>query len=76
MAEITLKVDGMRCPRCVQSVTEKLESLEGVENVNVSLEGKTVDVRFDSRTSIGAIEDAIFELGFETKWFIQAYTQQ
>ncbi|EFR45099.1 heavy-metal-associated domain-containing protein [Streptococcus pseudoporcinus] len=41
--EKTYKLTGMKCEGCVKTVTEKLESVRGVHDVNISLaEGKAV----------------------------------
>ena len=38
MADVTLKIDGMKCGGCVANVKQALEVIEGVESVEVSLE--------------------------------------
>ena len=37
MAEIQLKVAGMTCEHCVRAATQALQSVPGVEQVEVSL---------------------------------------
>ena len=37
MAQTTLKLEGLTCQGCVGSVTEELESLPGVTNVDIDL---------------------------------------
>lgn len=62
----TLKVDGMTCQHCVQTVSEKVGKVAGVEKVTVSLEQKEVMVDFDdSKTQIEKISAQIVEAGFE-----------
>lgn len=43
--ETKIKVDGMTCKHCVATVTDVLSEVEGVEEVNVSLEGKSAEVK-------------------------------
>jgi len=61
-----LKVEGMTCQHCVETVTETLSKVIGVENVDVSLEQKEVTVDFDeSKTQTEEISAQIVEAGFE-----------
>eukprot|EP00055_Hartaetosiga_balthica_P008511 m.31953 g.31953 ORF g.31953 m.31953 type:complete len:1356 (+) comp6348_c0_seq1:284-4351(+) len=39
-----ISVNGMKCSNCVNNITDKLKDLDGVANVNVSLEGKCATV--------------------------------
>ena len=61
-----LKVEGMTCEHCVQTVTEAVGKMSGVEKVDVSLEQKEVTVDFDeSQTEMEKISAQIVEAGFE-----------
>ena len=61
-----LKVEGMTCEHCVQTVTEAVGKMLGVEKVDVSLEQKEVTVDFDeSQTEMEKISAQIVEAGFE-----------
>lgn len=60
----TLKVDGMSCGHCVNSVEGAVKSL-GAE-AKVDLAAGSVDVSFDdSKLSLAAIKSAIEEQGYE-----------
>ena len=62
----TFKVDGMTCQHCVQTVSETVGKVAGVEKVTVSLKQKEVLVDFDdSKTQIEKISAQIVEAGFE-----------
>lgn len=66
MENTIIKVDGMSCQGCVKNITGLLSSLEGVGQVEVSLEAGEARVSFDSqklsRTALcAAIEDAGFD---------------
>ncbi len=39
-----IKSTGMKCQGCVNTVTEKLSAVKGVENVQVDLENKQVTI--------------------------------
>ena len=61
-----IKVEGMTCQHCVQTVTETVGKVAGVEKVEVSLEQKEVIVDFDdSKTQTEQISTQIKEAGFE-----------
>ena len=61
-----LKVEGMTCQHCVQTVTETVCKMTGVEKVGVSLEQKEVTIDFDElETQTEAISFQIEEAGFE-----------
>ena len=61
-----LKVEGMSCQHCVQTITETVGKRTGVEKVGGSLEQKEVTIDFDElQTQIEAICAQIIEAGFE-----------
>lgn len=61
-----IKVDGMTCNNCVETVTNTLKSINGVDNVNVSLEKAQASVSFDEEvTSLAILKKAIENAGFE-----------
>ncbi|WP_303785119.1 heavy-metal-associated domain-containing protein [Azovibrio restrictus] len=66
MENTIIKVDGMSCQGCVKNITGLLAALEGVGQVEVSLEAAEARVSFDgqklSRADLcAAIEDAGFD---------------
>jgi copper chaperone len=63
MATAVLKIEGMTCSHCVRAVTEALESVEGVEHVNVNLaDGRAVvDYRDGAATPGGLVVAVIVE---------------
>ncbi len=64
----TTPVLGMSCEHCVKAVTNALNGIKGVKDVKVSLEDKNAQIVFDEElTSIGALESAIIEEGFQVK---------
>jgi copper chaperone len=66
MMQKVLKVEGMTCQHCVQTVTEMLGKMIGVEKVEISLEQKEVTIDFDElRTQTEVISAQIIEAGFE-----------
>ncbi|MCY9665718.1 copper ion binding protein [Paenibacillus alginolyticus] len=64
MSNIILKVEGMSCNHCVNSVEKAVREL-GAEG-KVNLANKEVEVQFDeTKLSIEAIKDAIEEQGYD-----------
>ncbi|MDQ4503979.1 heavy-metal-associated domain-containing protein [Sinomonas sp. ASV322] len=63
----TVHVDGMTCHHCVDSVTEELEALEGVDGVAVDLNAggiSEVTINSNRRLKHEAISEAIAEAGY------------
>jgi copper chaperone len=64
MTEITYTVAGMSCGHCERAVSSKLESLAGVEQVEVDLDTKRVVVRGENLED-AALRAAIEEAGYK-----------
>ncbi len=65
---IELSVNGMTCGHCAASVTEELEEIPGVKNVEVILvkDGTSkVTVVADVAIDDDALRDAVTEAGYE-----------
>ncbi|MEL4356742.1 MULTISPECIES: heavy-metal-associated domain-containing protein [unclassified Luteococcus] len=56
-------VTGMTCEHCVNHVTEEVEALEGVQAVEVTLEGGSMSVTSDAEIDFAAITEAVAEAG-------------
>ncbi|OSM94473.1 copper-binding protein [Lonsdalea britannica] len=67
MSHTALTVSGMVCGGCVSKVTQALQSLEGVSQVNVTLESGLVDVAYAETDTANpdAFRNAIEEMGFD-----------
>ncbi|WP_231589800.1 heavy-metal-associated domain-containing protein [Methanosarcina siciliae] len=66
LVQETIKIEGMECDHCVMRVGRAIASVEGVVEVDVSLEKKEAIVDFeDDRTDSGKIRDAIRDVGYE-----------
>ena len=61
-----IKIKGMTCRGCVNSVKNVLEKIPGVNGADVSLEQKQVAIQYDATTANpNQFKDAIKEAGFE-----------
>ena len=66
MRQETIKVEGMTCQHCVQTITDALNNITGLNTVNVDLVKKEVSVKFnENETKLQKISDKIIEVGFE-----------
>ncbi len=61
-----IKIKGMTCMGCVNSVKNVLEKIPGVNGADVSLEQKQVTIQYDATAAnTHQFKDAIVEAGFE-----------
>ena len=60
-----IKVKGMSCQHCVASVTKALSDLDGVTDVQVSLEKGEATFNKKNPVDEATIKDAITKIGFE-----------
>lgn len=58
-----VSIKGMNCPHCVASTTKALEAIDGISNVDVSLEKN--EASYDGNVERGTVKDAITKIGFE-----------
>ena len=66
MTKESLKVEGMTCQHCVQTITEALGKIDGTNKVAVDLDKKEVQVDYNGeKTNLQEISDKIVEVGFE-----------
>ena len=62
------KVGGMSCSHCVNAVTKALNETNGVLNVNVSLDTKTVKAEYDeTQINETQIIEIIEDLGYSVE---------
>ena len=62
----TMRIEGMTCMGCVNSVKNILEKLPGVGSAEVSLEQKRATIQYDpASTNVNQFKHAIEDAGFE-----------
>lgn len=65
ICKVVYKTTGVHCKNCVKKVTENISFEKGVEDLVVSLENKTIEVKFDAaKTDTARIANAIRKLGY------------
>lgn len=66
--KIVLNVEGMSCNHCVNSIKSAVGDIDGVTNVDVSLEDKTVTVEYNpDKVKVGHIKITIEDEGYSIK---------
>jgi copper chaperone len=61
----TYTVTGMTCGHCVASVTEEVEEIPGVENVDVVLETGSLTLTSAEPVDDAAVQAAVEEAGYQ-----------
>ena len=61
----TYTVTGMTCGHCVASVTEEVQEIPGVSNVEVVLETGALTVTSDQPVDDTAVQAAVEEAGYQ-----------
>lgn len=65
---VIIEVGGMSCMSCVANVKRTIASLDGVDSVAVSLEGKNASISYDvQKVDIEKIKQAINKRGFKAR---------
>ena len=62
-----IKISGMNCGHCLNSVTKTLSEIDGITDVKVDLEKGEATYQETSPVSIDLIKKAIAKIGFEVE---------
>lgn len=65
MTEKTYSVPDVSCEHCVAAVNRELRKIDGVRDVLVDLDGKTVTVRMEDAVTDQQIIDGLDEAGYD-----------
>jgi copper chaperone len=66
MATAEIRIEGMSCEGCVNSVTRALAGVPGVEKVDVSLSDSRASVTYDpAKADVADFKRAVERAGFE-----------
>lgn len=64
--KVILNVEGMSCSHCVTAVNNAVNSLDGISNAEVDLEGKSVTIEYDDdKVALDSIKEAIEDQGYD-----------
>ena len=61
----TMMIEGMMCAHCTGRVEKALSAIDGVDKVEVSLEGKSAKLTLSKEVDDKALTDAVTEAGYE-----------
>ncbi|MFW5998637.1 MAG: heavy-metal-associated domain-containing protein [Bacillota bacterium] len=61
----TIKIEGMSCGHCEQHVKKELESLSGINSVEVSADKGTAELELETEVEMSKIKDAVEKAGYE-----------
>ena len=67
MATATYEVTGMTCEHCVNAVKGEISQLQGVEQVDVELEGGKVTVQSGAPVDEAQIRSAVEKAGYQLR---------
>ncbi|WP_196590364.1 heavy-metal-associated domain-containing protein [Pectinatus frisingensis] len=65
MKTVTIMIEGMSCSHCTNAVTKALQSVNGVDDVKVSLEKKNAVVTADNNISVDILKNAVINAGYD-----------
>ncbi|GAB6065288.1 heavy-metal-associated domain-containing protein [Aquifex pyrophilus] len=65
MKELEIKIEGMTCMHCVNTVKRALQNIEGVSEVEVSLEEKKAHVKLEKEVPYETLKSAVEEWGYK-----------
>lgn len=63
----TLNIEGMHCEGCTNRVKNALSDIQGIKEINVSLENKQAVIKSKKEIDPEMLKFIITELGFELK---------
>lgn len=64
MTELTLNVPDIHCGHCKESIESAVGGLDGVRQVTVDIEGRTVAIAYEEPAERSAITTAIEDVGY------------
>jgi len=67
MKTSTLNVEGMSCNHCVMAIKKTVGAIQGVESVDVNLEGGTVVAQHGDGVNMEQLKEAIQGAGYDVK---------
>lgn len=61
------EIENLKCSGCVKAVAEGVAALDGIANVIVSLENKSMTFEYSNESSIKKVEETLKEIGYPRK---------
>ncbi len=63
----SIEVENIRCGGCVNTITKKLMSIDGVEHVDIVIEDQVVTIKAEDDSSRAAYLEALLAMGYPEK---------
>jgi len=64
MEKKTFSIPGISCGHCVNAIKTELSEVEGISKVEGDIEGKNVDVEWDTPATEDIIKDKLTEINY------------
>ncbi len=64
MPTITLPVPNISCHHCIMTIQRELRPLEGIEQVEGSVEAKTVTLTYRDEEALARAKEVLAEIGY------------
>ena len=62
--KMVIKIEGMKCEHCANSVKNALEKIDNVKSVKVNLESNEAVISYNKNIDINIVKEKINELGY------------
>lgn len=63
--KLVIKVNGMSCNHCAETVSNGLKDIKDVKDVKVNLKNKKVTIKHNGILNVSEIKDKITDLGYD-----------
>ncbi len=72
--KISIEVENIRCGGCANTITKKLMSLDGVENVEIAIDDQVVTIETENESNRDIYIDALFAMGYPEQGSVEGMT--
>jgi len=62
--KMVIKIEGMKCEHCANSVKNALEKIDNVKSVKVNLKSNEAVISYNKNIDINIVKEKINELGY------------
>ncbi len=65
--QTTFQVEGMHCKNCENKVKTFVSEIQGVQNIQVNLAQKTIEVQYEEPANTQTIVESLQDLGYSAQ---------
>ncbi|MFW5425863.1 MAG: heavy-metal-associated domain-containing protein [Methylophagaceae bacterium] len=69
--QINIEVENIRCGGCANTITKKLMSLDGVEQVDIAIEEQAVTIEAEDDSNRATYIEALLAMGYPEKGSVE-----